>query len=157
MLSLLAMIDALQQRLSRWAMMRAVGWWGAVVLGDDARAVHGRCTRAEYGNQLALAAVWHLKRSRSFGPRTSIFLPLRSKPERSAIARQIEAQLPELRDRLTSAVIFLEEKQRSQNAKTGIYDSSQLRERVILENRGRSVRSEISGSFSLPDHSDERC
>ncbi len=130
--NLLVIVDSLRQRLNRWALARAAGWWGATVLAMMlallAVDMLVRSTEASWRwmefSLLAVTAVWAARR---------YFGPLRQQPTRAAIARQIEAQLPELRDRLSSAVLFLEEDQRSKNTNSQVYDSPQLRERVILE------------------------
>ena len=130
--NLLVFIDSLRQRLNRWAIARAAGWWGAtilaamlVLLAVDALV---RSTEASWRwmqfSLLTAAAVWAARR---------FIAPLRAQPARLAIARQIEIELPELRDRLSSAVLFLEQASQNQAANSAVYDSPQLRERVISE------------------------
>jgi hypothetical protein len=133
--SLLTMIDTLRRRLNRWAVARAVGWWGAAVLAAmlGMLAIDAIVRSPEAGwrwLQFGVLAATMVLAARRY------FTPLRSKPNNVAVARLIETQLPELRDRLSSAVLFLEERERSEkNAPhpAAQYDSPQLRERVILE------------------------
>jgi len=133
--SLLTTIDALRRRLNRWATARAGGWWVTAVLAAmlvllaiDAlvRSPEASWRWLQFGVLAGVAA---------FAARR-YFAPLRHKPSNVAVARLVEVQLPELRDRLSSAVLFLEEKNRAEKQNTGktsLYDSPQLRERVILE------------------------
>ncbi len=129
------MIDTLRRRLNRWAVARAVGWWAAAVLAAmlGMLAVDAVVRSPEAGwrwLQFGVLATTMVVAARRF------FAPLRSKPNNVAVARLIETQLPELRDRLSSAVLFLEERKRAaNNPKSNLtqYDSPQLRERVILE------------------------
>lgn len=128
--SLLTTIDALRRRLNRWAVARAVGWWTAAVLAAvlfilaiDAlvRSPEAGWRWLQFGVLVTVAGV----AARRY------FTPLRRKPNNVTVARLVEDHLPELRDRLSSAVMFLEEEQRA--GQSSRYDSPQLRERVILE------------------------
>lgn len=145
--NLLVLIDSLRQRLNRWVLARAVGWWGAVVLAtmlvllavDAVMRSPETAWRWLQFSILAVVAGWAARR---------YFVPLRSKPSRAAVARQIESQLPELRDRLSSAVLFLEAAERSQSANAPLYDSPQLRERVILETAAECADRDFSQLLS---------
>jgi hypothetical protein len=128
--SLLTTIDALRRRLNRWTTARAVGWWGTAVLAAMlvilpidvlVRSPEASWRWLQFG---ALTSVMGVAARRYFSS-------LRHKPSNVVVARLVEAQLPELRDRLSSAVVFLEQEQ--VGAKDTPYDSPQLRERVILE------------------------
>jgi hypothetical protein len=128
--TLLTTIDSLRRRLNRWETARAVGWWGAAVLAailsllaiDAAvRSPEASWRWLQFGVLVGVG----LAAARQY------FMPLRSSPTNVTVARLIERQLPDLRDRLSSAVLFLEERERSAHRQH--YDSPQLRERVILE------------------------